>query len=59
MAPDTEQQILAAAERERVQVSSGIEDGDRIVVSPIDNAVEGMRVRVQEVDTTEQTGEGR
>ena len=34
-------------ERERVLLSGGVEAGDRIVVSPLENAVEGMKVRVQ------------
>ena len=34
-------------ERDRVLLSGGIEAGDRIVVSPLENAVEGMKVRVQ------------
>ena len=33
-------------ERDRVMVRSGVEEGDRIVVSPLENAVNGMRVRV-------------
>jgi multidrug efflux pump subunit AcrA (membrane-fusion protein) len=34
-------------ERDRVLVSDGIEPGDRIVVSPLENAIEGMKVQVQ------------
>jgi RND family efflux transporter MFP subunit len=34
-------------ERDRVLLAGGIEAGDRVVVSPLENAVDGMRVRVQ------------
>jgi multidrug efflux system membrane fusion protein len=39
-------------ERERVLIGGGIEAGDRIVVSPLESAVEGMKVRVQVPDPT-------
>ncbi len=35
-------------ERDQILVRSGLEAGDRIVVSPLENAVNGMRVRVIE-----------
>jgi len=34
-------------ERDRVLVNAGLEDGDRVVTSPLEGAVSGMRVRVQ------------
>ena len=37
---------LLRVERERILVESGVEAGDRVCVSPIDEPVEGMRVRV-------------
>jgi multidrug efflux system membrane fusion protein len=39
---------LFRLERDRILVSSGIEEGDRIIVSPLENAVDGMEVQVQE-----------
>lgn len=35
-------------ERDRVLLESGIDPGDRIVVSPLENAVSGMKVRVRQ-----------
>jgi len=35
-------------ERDRVLVGSGLTEADRIVVSPLENAIAGQRVRVQE-----------
>jgi RND family efflux transporter MFP subunit len=40
-------------ERDRVLLDGGIEEGDRIVVSPLESAVEGMAVRVQASETIE------
>jgi hypothetical protein len=40
---------LFRLERERVLVESGIEEGDRIIVSPLENAVDGMPVQVPEI----------
>ena len=42
-------------ERNRVLVRSGVEEGDRIVVSPLENAVNGMRVRVIEASPAQET----
>ncbi len=42
-------------ERDRVLVRSGLTDGDHIVVSPLENAVNGMRVRVIEGLPAEET----
>jgi multidrug efflux system membrane fusion protein len=42
-------------ERDRVLVSSGVAEGDQIVVSPLENAVNGMRVRVIEEAPGEET----
>ncbi len=39
---------LFRLERDRVLVQSGLEEGDRIIVSPLENAVDGLRVQVQE-----------
>ena len=39
---------LFRLERERILVASGIEEGDRIIVSPLENAVDGMAVRVSD-----------
>lgn len=39
-------------ERDRVLVSDGIEPGDRIVTSPLETAVDGMRVRTPESTTS-------
>ncbi len=45
-------------ERDLVMVRSGLKAGDRIVVSPLENAVNGMRVRVSEaVPDQESAGE--
>jgi RND family efflux transporter MFP subunit len=38
-------------ERDRVLISSGISEDDRIVVSPLENAIEGQIVRVQSSST--------
>ena len=38
-------------ERDRILLSSGIAQGDRIVVSPLEGAVDGMPVRVQTENT--------
>ena len=38
---------LFRLERDRILVKSGIEEGDRIIVSPLENAVDGMQVQVQ------------
>ncbi len=40
---------LFRLERDRILVESGIEEGDRIIVSPLENAVDGMRVEVPEI----------
>ena len=40
-------------ERDRVLVNAGLEDGDRVVTSPLEGAVSGMRVRVQEAEPVE------
>ncbi len=40
-------------ERDRVLITAGLEDGDRVVTSPLEGAVSGMRVRVQEAESTE------
>ena len=42
-------------ERDQVMVRSGLEEGDRIVVSPLENAVNGMRVRVIESSPAQAT----
>ena len=42
-------------ERNRVLVRSGLSEGDHIVVSPLENAVNGMRVRVVEGSPVEGT----
>ncbi len=39
---------LFRQERDRILVQSGIEEGDRIIVSPLENAVDGMQVEVAE-----------
>ncbi len=39
---------LFRLERDRVLIKSGIEEGDRIITSPLENAFSGMKVRVQE-----------
>ena len=45
-------------ERDQVMVRSGLDEGDQIVVSPVENAVNGMRVRViEEVPGEETAGE--
>jgi hypothetical protein len=31
---------------EEVVISAGLDDGDRVIVSPLDDAVDGMRVRL-------------
>lgn len=38
-------------ERDRVLLNGGVEEGDRIVVSPLEGAVDGMAVNVQVVET--------
>ena len=38
-------------ERDRVLLNGGVEEGDRIVVSPLEGAVDGMTVNVQVVET--------
>ncbi|WP_165855519.1 efflux RND transporter periplasmic adaptor subunit [Marinobacter sp. JSM 1782161] len=45
------QVTIAYRDGERVLVTDGIEDGDRIVTSQISVVTEGMPLRVQEVDT--------
>ena len=40
-------------ERDRVLIMAGLEDGDRVVTSPLEGAVSGMRVRVQEAASVE------
>lgn len=42
-------------ERDRVLLDGGLKAGDRIVVSPLENAVDGMRVRVQVTASASQT----
>ena len=37
---------IVRSERDVVIISSGIEDGDRVVTTPISNAIEGMKVEV-------------
>ena len=39
---------LFRLERDRILVESGIDEGDRIIASPLENAVDGMQVQVQE-----------
>ena len=39
---------LLRLERDRILVKSGIEENDRIIFSPLENAVDGMRVQVQD-----------
>ena len=39
---------LFRLERDRILIASGIEEGDRIIVSPLENAVDGMAVRVSD-----------
>jgi multidrug efflux pump subunit AcrA (membrane-fusion protein) len=36
---------VARAERQRVVVASGLEDGDRVCLSPLDAVTDGMKVR--------------
>ena len=44
-------------ERDQVMVRSGLEEGDRIVVSPLENAVNGMPVSVIGEDLGQETAE--
>ena len=37
---------IVRSERDVVIISSGIEDGDRVVTTPLSNAIEGMKVEV-------------
>ncbi len=46
---------VVRAERERVIIASGLSDGERVCVSPLDAVVDGMMVRVAEA--AESTGE--
>lgn len=39
---------VVRAERERVIVASGLSDGERVCISPLDGSVDGMMVRVAE-----------
>ena len=45
---------LFRLERDRILVKSGIEEGDRIIVSPLENAVDGMQVQVHVPETHEE-----
>lgn len=49
---------IAYRDAERVLVTEGIEDGDRIVTSQISVVSEGMPLRVQEVDTSSSVAGG-
>ena len=49
---------LFRLERDRILVKSGIEEGDRIIVSPLENAVDGMPVQVQVPETHEEVDAG-
>ncbi|BES70597.1 hypothetical protein RE428_16150 [Marinobacter nanhaiticus D15-8W] len=49
---------IAYRDAERVLVTEGIEDGDRIVTSQISVVTEGMPLRVQEVDTSSNVAGG-
>ena len=40
-------------ERDRVLISSGIEEGDRIIITPLENAISGMKVRIQATQATD------
>ena len=46
---------LFRLERDRILVKSGLEKGDRIIVSPLEGAVDGMRVRVQSAKSPQGT----
>jgi len=50
---------LYRLERDRILVKSGLEKGDRIIVSPLEGAVNGMRVRVQPAKSPKDTGSAR
>ena len=45
-------------ERDSVLVRSGLKEGEQIVVSPLENAVNGMRVRVTEDEPVHETSTG-
>ena len=49
---------LFRLERDRILVKSGIEEGDRIIVSPLENAVDGMPVQVQVPEAHEEVDAG-
>jgi multidrug efflux pump subunit AcrA (membrane-fusion protein) len=44
--------VVYREERDRVLLSEGVTAGDRIVSSPLENAVDGMRVRTPETETS-------
>jgi multidrug efflux pump subunit AcrA (membrane-fusion protein) len=46
---------LFRSERDRILVKSGLDKGDRIVVSSLEGAVDGMRVRVQSAKSPQGT----
>lgn len=45
---------LFRLERERVLVRAGLEEGDRIIVSPLEGAVDGMQVQVWEASAVQE-----
>ena len=45
---------LFRLERDRILVKSGIEEGDRIIVSPLEYAIDGMQVQVHVRETHEE-----